>query len=330
DVCSSDLPLIYRITHMNGQPFAVTGSSQGIFTGLSAANYMFQVEDDCGNIVNMLFDVPSPVSMEISTVNLCPGQNGQFSVPYFPFLVYEWIKLENPGVVLSTNGVLEFSPFTATDAGTYQVHITSSLALSCVDITLTYTIDDAGLDPQSGVAQNASLCTRNVVDLFTMLGEPYSPGGTWTSADGQTLDGSLWNTSALGPGVYAFEYSVIGLCSEASTQVEVTLMDAPAIPLVTVNFGCEGESLHLTAESSPGAFYLWTGPNGFTSTQANLTVDAATPLMNGTYTVVASTQDCSAEPVSMEVNIVCGPQANLIAGCSNKRFVISVDPVSGF
>jgi hypothetical protein len=53
------LPLIYRITEKDGQPFALERQF-GVFLGLAAGNYNFQVEDACGNILNSDYDVPSP------------------------------------------------------------------------------------------------------------------------------------------------------------------------------------------------------------------------------------------------------------------------------
>jgi len=64
---------------------------------------------------------------------------------------------------------------------------------------------------------------------------------------------------------------------------------------------CAGASLNLTATSSLGATYLWTGPNGFTSTQQNpsITYSAA---YAGTYTVQVTAPGC-AVPSTAYVNV---------------------------
>jgi len=47
---------------------------------------------------------------------------------------------------------------------------------------------------------------------------------------------------------------------------------------------CEGETLNLTAQQGPtGCTYLWTGPNGFTSTQQNPVIPNVTLAMAGDY-----------------------------------------------
>jgi gliding motility-associated-like protein len=51
------LPLHFTITEKDGIPFAFDNGTSNVFSNLDAAVYTFQVEDNCGNIVNRLFDV---------------------------------------------------------------------------------------------------------------------------------------------------------------------------------------------------------------------------------------------------------------------------------
>lgn len=50
-------PSIYRIKEKNGQSFIVNNGNNPVFSNLEPAQYLFEVEDTCGNIVNKLFDV---------------------------------------------------------------------------------------------------------------------------------------------------------------------------------------------------------------------------------------------------------------------------------
>lgn len=325
-------PLIYRITQMNGQPFTVSANQSGVFTGLAAANYNFQVEDSCGNIVNMVFDVPSPISMEISATNLCSGQSGQLSVPYLPFLLYEWTNTQNPGVVLSTTGTLTFDPFVyPQNSGTYQVHVTSSLPFSCIDITLAYTVTGSG-QAQAGQGTTVSLCDRPTVDLFDYLEGDFDLDGTWTSAD-TSLSGSTLNTDGLASGTYEFVYEVTGACSTDTSTVVLNLFDSPDVPLVTAQFGCEGESLILQADGTDGAVFNWTGPNGFTGAGNTLTFENGELQLNGMYGVTASLGDCTSDVAWIEVDIQPVPQATVTAGCVNNRYLLTatvdgIDPAT--
>lgn len=57
------LPLHYTIVDKDGVPFFFDNGTSDIFYNLPPAIYTFQVQDDCGNIVNRIFDVNSLVSI---------------------------------------------------------------------------------------------------------------------------------------------------------------------------------------------------------------------------------------------------------------------------
>ena len=61
------LPLHYTIVDKDGVPFFFDNGTSDIFYNLPPAIYTFQVQDDCGNIVNRIFDVNSLVSIVRST-----------------------------------------------------------------------------------------------------------------------------------------------------------------------------------------------------------------------------------------------------------------------
>lgn len=62
--------------------------------------------------------------------------------------------------------------------------------------------------------------------------------------------------------------------------------DCSILPPLVDNDGpyCLGETIHLSAVGQTGATYSWTGPNGFTSTEQNPTIENCTLEMAGTYT----------------------------------------------
>lgn len=62
--------------------------------------------------------------------------------------------------------------------------------------------------------------------------------------------------------------------------------DCGIMPPLVDNDGpyCVGETIHLTAAGQTGATYSWTGPNGFSSTSQNPTINNCTPAMAGNYT----------------------------------------------
>ncbi len=66
---------------------------------------------------------------------------------------------------------------------------------------------------------------------------------------------------------------------------------------------CVGEQLQLSAENVNGATFLWTGPNGFTSTLQNPVINNVTMANAGTYTLVITVGGVQSNPVSLEVVI---------------------------
>ncbi|PRX49843.1 hypothetical protein [Salegentibacter salegens] len=76
----------------------------------------------------------------------------------------------------------------------------------------------------------------------------------------------------------------------------------PSNPTVSNNGPiCVGGTLQLSASSITGATYQWTGPNGYTSTAQNPARTNATTAMAGVYTVVATVNGCSSNPMSTTV-----------------------------
>lgn len=75
-------PLTYRIIEMNGNPVMIDNGNSNIFYGLETASYLLQVEDPCGTIVPMYFnvnDLPSLVTANTAPdIILCDvGNDGE-------------------------------------------------------------------------------------------------------------------------------------------------------------------------------------------------------------------------------------------------------------
>lgn len=60
-------PVAYKITKKNGQPFAVNNGSNNLFKDLDPAEYVFQIEDACGNVDIKGFNVQTLPSIADAT-----------------------------------------------------------------------------------------------------------------------------------------------------------------------------------------------------------------------------------------------------------------------
>ena len=90
--------------------------------------------------------------------------------------------------------------------------------------------------------------------------------------------------------------------------------DCGILPGVVNNDGpyCVGETINLTVNQQAGASYLWTGPNGFTSSQQNPVRPNCTLNMAGTYTCVTTVGNESTSATT-EVVVYAQPTANFNA-----------------
>ena len=111
-------------------------------------------------------------------------------------------------------------------------------------------------------------------------------------------------------GVYATIKVSTGTCT-SNTVGPVTLTDPnpPATPVVTVGGGstsiCESNNLNLSATTTTtgNVSYAWTGPNGFTSNTQNPTITSATTAATGTYSVIATLNNCVSAAGTIAITI---------------------------
>ncbi|MFK8055962.1 MAG: hypothetical protein AB8F78_07585 [Saprospiraceae bacterium] len=114
-----------------------------------------------------------------------------------------------------------------------------------------------------------------------------------------------------------------------STDVVVAVTATPTVaPTATATPVCEGETVQLAANSIGAVSFVWTGPNGFTSTAANPTLNAVDLTDNGAYTVVAtSAAGCQSAPATVSVTTIqVLPNQPVISGeaevCTSDNLVL--------
>jgi gliding motility-associated-like protein len=134
---------------------------------------------------------------------------------------------------------------------------------------------------------------------------------TWTGPAGftnTTQNPVIEKTTIGNAGVYKVTASKNGCTSEpASTTVVVN--SNLAVTAGTKDPVCENGSIHLTANSPTATRYIWTGPNGFTSSVQNPVITNATQSNAGLYTVMATSNACVSPPASVDVKINALPDA---------------------
>ncbi|QMU29862.1 PKD domain-containing protein [Adhaeribacter radiodurans] len=119
--------------------------------------------------------------------------------------------------------------------------------------------------------------------------------------------------------------AVIGTDNGTNLSVQGKL----ATPVVSANSPVLGGVLKLRVNTVPGATYKWTGPNGFTSTLHNPTINKVTGRAAGMYSVTVLVNGCTSNPGTVQVIIVPVPKAitlvvNTVSGYSNTQVLVPV------
>lgn len=328
-------PLIYRVTEKNGVPFTVNNGTSNIFLNLEPATYNFQIQDVCGNIANSLYEINALPPLEIAVYQLCNGQNGSLSLPNFPFITYQWWKGTNPTNILSTTNELVFSPFNSvTNSGQYFVSMTSQNANSCINQTLSVTIDAGSGLPNAGQNVNSNVCEGiQTVDLFSLF-TSYDTGGTWTDlSNSGALIGSTVDVSLLPPGSFQYQYTVTDLCNQVAQSIVTIQVNAlPSLPVISVISPiCEGAQLQLSTPTIVGAIYHWEGPNGFESNQQNPIITEVTQLDEGDYFLYVSLNGCDSEISVSNLEVATKPEFSIqgeLLICNNQSSTLTVNPIN--
>jgi gliding motility-associated-like protein len=79
---------------------------------------------------------------------------------------------------------------------------------------------------------------------------------------------------------------------------------------------CEGTNLSLSASNVPGGVYSWSGPNGFTSSAQNPSLNNVVVSNSGTYSAVVTVNGCSSQATSISAAVNPLPAAPSISSTS--------------
>jgi large repetitive protein len=190
------------------------------------------------------------------------------------------------------------------------------------------------------ISSNAPICSGNSLQLnasSTTAGVSYA----WSSTNGFTSNqqNPVRNNATVNmSGTYTVT-ATLNSCT-ASNSIAIVVNATPTVPVITNNSPiCEGGTINLTASStaatSTAITYAWTGPNGFTSTLQNPSINNATPINAGTYNVIATgvTGNCSSTSANTNV-VVNGVLVNTINNnpqtiCSSQSVTVIGTAASG-
>lgn len=168
------------------------------------------------------------------------------------------------------------------------------------------------------VSNNGPVCQNGTVQLnaSSISGATYSwsgPAGFSSTQQNPVIN----NVQSANAGTYTLSSSING-CPTAPVNTVVSLLPAPTVSVASSNSPvCDGNTLTFTASTiAGGASFSWTGPNGFTATTANPTINPASPANSGTYSVIVSANGCNSAPFNVPVTVNPLPAAPAVTNVS--------------
>lgn len=135
---------------------------------------------------------------------------------------------------------------------------------------------------------------------------------------------SINNISADYSGYYSVTQEVLG-CKSPPSSVYVRIPDIKKPKPETNAPLCLGQDLNLKITETPNGTYSWTGPNGYSSTEPNPSINSITKENEGTYTVITTLEHCT-ETDSAKVIIKPQPEIADISSntpvCSSTQLML--------
>jgi gliding motility-associated-like protein len=241
---------------------------------------------------------------------------------------YNWT---GPNGFTSTSQNPTIAAVTIAANGTYSV---TQTVLGCASPsgTTAVTINPTPNAPTAG--GTATLCAGSTISLTST-----NPGGAtfnWSGPNGfaaTSQNTTIVGASTLATGMYSVTATVAG-CTSAPGTFSVSVFGNPSSPSLTANSPvCTGQALTLSASPILGASYVWSGPNGFTSSAQNPTITNITLAGNGTYSVGVNVSGCGSAAATIAVVVNPTPAAptavNNSAICEGSTLNFTANPSGG-
>lgn len=202
---------------------------------------------------------------------------------------------------LCNGSSLTFGSQTITTAGTYTHTFTTA---SGCDSLVTLTVTMVPQPPPPTVSSPVTYCQGAAATALTATGSGLLWYTTTTGGTGSAT-APVPSTAVAGTTKY-YVSQTSGGCESVRDSITVVVNAVPAQPAATSNSPlCQGATLNLSATSTAGASFAWTGPGGFSSSVSNPSITNVQTTNAGTYTVTATLNGCASAPAT--TNVVVNP-----------------------
>lgn len=263
-----------------------------------------------------------PVIMSDATMDtLCENTSVTLTGTLYEGVVtYNWLAETNAGLPANVDtNIITVMP---TTPGTYRYAYTANLEDNCLVDTARITLvvgDGAGAITLGSNGPFDCADATGTINL-TATGGTNVQTYAWTGPNNFTV--SEQNPILAITNEAAGTYILTATASEGcifTDSIVITITTQETEPIITASTGtinagnlnaCEGEALTLSGEAIPTAIYVWTGPNGFASTDQAITIPNVMASDAGIYQLRMTVNGCTSLPSSVLLNILTEPIAN--------------------
>ncbi|MGB3547323.1 MAG: gliding motility-associated C-terminal domain-containing protein [Saprospiraceae bacterium] len=292
-------------------------------TAAAGGNYTLQVTSPSGCTTSRTLAVNVRPGLRVLGINsnapscLNGGETVALTATVFPLdsadtYTYQWTGPSG----MSSQDSFMIPNVTQAAIGNYTVVATNPEGCTSPPRTFTLDLNFAPARPTmpATLSGATNFCTG---DSFTLTPNDYGAGVTyfWELPGGSIINTTepmvtLTGFAPGGSGTYRVRVVRQGCSSPFSLPRNLTVNTFPVITATSNTPICAGGVIQLQATNLPGATYVWQGPNGFSSSLPNPTINTAdAALHNGTYRVVARNNGCSSDTMLVEVVVNPRPTA---------------------
>ncbi|MCS6905519.1 MAG: T9SS type A sorting domain-containing protein [Bacteroidia bacterium] len=273
---------------------------------------------------------PTPPTL-ISNAPVCVGQTLVLTASGSPSAVYQWV---GPNGFTATGATITRAISSLLEAGEYRVVVNDG---ACGSTAATITVAVVSPPATPVIVGRNSYCVGETINLAASTSSTSAnlnylwsgPNGFISTAQQVTITNAMVNHA----GVYSL-IALNGSCSSRVATISLQVNTTPTLDFVSNNGPvCVGSQLMLSAASTPGAIYFWTGPNGYTSTQQNPVITNVQLGQAGVYQAYVVVGNCTSAVASTNVVVNRAPAAPVVnvnsPVCVGNPIELFANPVPG-
>jgi hypothetical protein len=292
----------------NGAPLVYTVSQSGTYSVWAESNSFSCEKWMNGESVVVVNNPPDPDATS-NNLSFCEGDQIELYAEPDGMSTYTW---EYPdGTISNLQDPVIPSAVRLNHNGVYSLTVVDGKG--CVNsTTLLIAVNE---NPSVTLPTDFEVCEASALTITASVTGGTGPYTFAWEKDGSPLvetSGTLSIAAAdlLDAGLYEVTVTDNNSCGSSTASVTVGVTPRPVIDIIA-NDGpvCDGGIVNLSASASSGTgtlSYSWSGPNGYTATVQNPTIDPANLAMDGIFTLVV-TDASSCNSLSSTTDVVINP-----------------------